>query len=180
MPAKYKRKPGSRKYADYSDETLQLCLDSIREGKMSQRKAAEYFKIPRSTIKNKLKNKFPSKPGHPTIFSKAEEESFSAHIIKLYEFGFPVDELDFRFVVKTYLMSEGLTINRFKNNLPGRNCTKLYLKRHPELTVGFAANIKKVRAGVSEETITDYIGNLRSVTEGVSPENINYNYDESN
>lgn len=179
MPSKYKRKPGSRSYADYSLEKLQLCLDAIRDGSMTQRRAAEYFKIPRSTIKNKLKNKFPSKPGHPTIFCETEESAFAAHIIQLSEFGFPVDELDFRFVVKAYLSSQGRTVKNFQNNMPGRDWTKLYLKRHPELSVRFAANIKKVRAGVNEKMITEYIENLKIVTEGVPPDRI-YNYDESN
>jgi hypothetical protein len=35
---------------------------------MSQRKAAAHFEICRSTIKNKLKNKYLKKQGHPTVF----------------------------------------------------------------------------------------------------------------
>jgi hypothetical protein len=38
---------------------------------------------------------------------------------------------------------------------------KLFFKRHPELKVRFAANIKKVRAGVTENIISDYINNLK-------------------
>lgn len=179
MPSQYKRKVGSRSYADYSEKKLQLCLGAVRNKVMTQRQAAEYYRIPRSTIKNKLKNKFPSKPGHPNTFSEAEESVFSAHIIRLSEFGFPVNELDFRFAVKAYLASQGRTVCHFKNNMPGRDWVKLYLQRHPELSVRFAANIKKVRAGVNEAMISEYIDNLKVVTEGVPPECI-YNYDESN
>nr|CAD7428373.1 unnamed protein product [Timema monikensis] len=39
MPRVYKRKPGSRRYADYTSEKLQECLMSIREGELTQRQA---------------------------------------------------------------------------------------------------------------------------------------------
>ncbi|KAG8319157.1 hypothetical protein J6590_097623 [Homalodisca vitripennis] len=68
MPYNYKRLPRSRKYADYSNEHLQTCLETIR---------SEHFRIPRSTIKNKLKNSFSSSPGHPKVFSQEEELAFA-------------------------------------------------------------------------------------------------------
>lgn len=179
MPSVYKRKPGSRSYKDYTDEKLEECLEAIRTGRLSQRKAEAEFKISRATIKNKLKNRFLKKPGHPTIFTNDEEKAFASHIVLLSEFGFPVDELDFRFIVKTYLTSLGRNVTQFKNNLPGKDWVRLFLKRHQQLTVRFAANIKKVRAGVNERILTEYIRNLSQVVEDVPPERI-YNYDESN
>jgi hypothetical protein len=56
---------------------------------------------------------------------------------------------------------------------------KLFLKRHPELTVRSAANIKKVRADVTDNIVSDYIDNLKVLVENVPPENI-YKYDETN
>ncbi|KAJ8967558.1 hypothetical protein NQ314_002875 [Rhamnusium bicolor] len=179
MPSKYKRTPGSRAYIDYTKEKLEECLSAIKTGAMSQRFASVHYRIPRSTIKNKLKNRFTNKPGHPTIFTAAEEASFSAHIIKISEFGFPVNYLDLRFNIKTYLTRQGRTVRQFRHNMPGRYWIQLFLKRRPELTVRFAANIKKVRAGVNAEMISEYIENLKVVTDGVSPDQI-YNYDESN
>jgi hypothetical protein len=81
--------------------------------------------------------------------------------------------------VKVYLTRQGRIVKSFEENLLGRDWMKLLLKRHPELTVRFAANIKKVRAGVTENIISDYIDNLKVLAENVPPENI-YNYDETN
>jgi len=39
---------------------------------MSQRSASDHFKIPRSTIKNKLKNDHGKSVGRPTVFSREE------------------------------------------------------------------------------------------------------------
>ncbi|KAG8273728.1 hypothetical protein J6590_014364 [Homalodisca vitripennis] len=36
MPYNYKRLPRSRKYADYSNEHLQTCLETIRSGEMTE------------------------------------------------------------------------------------------------------------------------------------------------
>jgi hypothetical protein len=86
----YKRKPGSRKYVDYNSETLEACLRDIKNGVRTQRRASQYYNVPRSTIINKLKTFGLTVPlkkhGHPTVFSLEEEQAFEAHIDKLAEF----------------------------------------------------------------------------------------------
>ena len=160
MPRMYSRRPGSRKYVDYSQEKLQQCLNAINEGRMSQRVASKHFCISRMTIQSKLKLKHNQKPGHPTIFTA-------------------VDELDFRFIVKDYLSSQNKTIPQFKNNFPGLEWSKLFLKRHPMLTSRLAANIKRYRAAVNEKTLSEFIENLTQVVTNVPAENI-YKYDKTN
>lgn len=183
MPRNYKRLPGSRKYLDFTSEQLEECLGAIQSGEMSQRAAAEFYKISISTIKRRLKSRLePSsavnRPGHPTVFTQQEELSFATHLIKLCDFGFPLEELDFRFIVKCYLDKQGKRVNIFKDNMPGPDWAKSFLKRRSELSVRFANNIKRARAAIDEQTITEYINNLSEVTNDVPPENI-YNYDET-
>ncbi|XP_047130715.1 uncharacterized protein LOC124810243 [Hydra vulgaris] len=179
MPRMYTRRPGSRKYVDYSPKKLQQCLSAINEGRMSQREASKHFEICRNTIQNKLKLKHNQNPGHPTIFTASEESAFVAHIVAVSEFGFPLDELDFRFIVKDYLTSQNKTIPQFRNNFPGLEWSKIFLKRHPMLTLRLAANIKRYRAAINEKTLSEYIENLAQVVTNVPAENI-YNYDETN
>lgn len=156
---------------DYSNVHLQNCLEVIRSCTMTQRQAADHYKIPRSTIKNELKKLFPSTAGHPKVFTQEEELSFASHIDKMCDFGFPIDELDLRFIVKDYVTRQGKNIPCF------RDWTKSFLKRHPQLTVKFASNIKRNRAQIDEKTISDYYDNLSNVVKDVPPQNI-YNYDE--
>jgi len=54
MPSKYKRDPGSRKYKDFSDESVQKAMDSVIRTKVSIRKAAEKYNITKSTLHRKL------------------------------------------------------------------------------------------------------------------------------
>jgi hypothetical protein len=77
-------------------DKLEECLEAIRSDQMSQRKAAIHYEICISIVKNKLKNKFPTKPGNPNILTEIEERAFASHTVPPSEFGFPVDELDFR------------------------------------------------------------------------------------
>jgi hypothetical protein len=178
MTRTYKRKPGSRQYADYDAERLEACLQDIRSGIRTQRSASQYYNIPRSTIINKLKTlrlSVPSKKyGHPTVFTSEEEQSFVAHIDKLANFGFPVTDIDLRYSIKCYLNKLGRSVTCFKNNLPGPDWAASFRKRHPILTVRVASNIKRVRAAID-----DYFDNLESVISNVPDENI-WNYDETN
>ena len=72
------------------------------------------------------------------------------------EYRFPVDFLDLRFIVKDYLSKQGRVVKKkFKNNLPSRDCAKLFVDRHStQLSVRLAANIKRARAEVSKEVGT--------------------------
>lgn len=180
MPKTYKRKPGSRKYGDYTSEQLNECLERIRNGETTYRQGESQYTIPRKTIYNKAERKTTKVPGKPQVFSCEEELSFVNGITKCVEFGFSLDSFDLRMIAKSYLDSKGRNVKIFQNNVPGSEWVKLFLKRHPALTgARFAANIKRSRAAINNEILTEYIDNLKEVTEGVPSENI-WNYDESN
>ncbi|KAJ2945182.1 hypothetical protein O0L34_g9252 [Tuta absoluta] len=146
---------------------------------MVQRDASELYQIPRSTIKNKLAQKFQGKPGRPPIFSENEEQCFVAHITALSEFGFPLTDFDLKMIIRDYLTSQGRVVEQFKNNVPGKDWVNSFFLRHAVLCRRLANNIKSVRAQVSKETTTEFIDNITTVLEGKPAENI-YNYDETN
>ena len=74
MPRTYKCVTGSRNYIPYTQETLTKCLKEVRSGNLTQTDACLTFKIPLSTIKNRLKGIHNKKPGGCTIFSEIKEE----------------------------------------------------------------------------------------------------------
>ncbi|KAG8232065.1 hypothetical protein J437_LFUL011561 [Ladona fulva] len=150
MIRKYKRTPGSRKYADVTTSTLEECLNAIRSGEMSQRQAADQFNISRWTIKRRLKNDLPIKPGLPSVFTSDEEIPFASHLDKVCDFGFPVDELVFRYIVKCHLEKQGR----------------------------FANNVKRARAAIDDTVMTQYVDSSSDLTKDVPPDRI-YNYDET-
>lgn len=53
-----------------------------------------------------------------------------------------------------------------------------FLKRHPQLTRRFADNIKKSRAGLTKDDISQYISFLSAELKRIPPDNI-FNFDET-
>lgn len=179
MVRKYKRKLGARRYVDYTEDKLNECLKSIRDGTFSHRKAAAHYGIPRRTILNKLKNKHEKQVGGQPVFSRAEEESFVSYIETMSDYGFPLMTEDLRHVIKSYLDRIDRKVKFFTDNKPGLDWMKSFLKRFPRLKERIASNIKRGRAAVTEDTLKEYIDNLKEVVKDVPPENI-WNLDETN
>jgi DDE superfamily endonuclease/helix-turn-helix, Psq domain len=179
MVRAYKRKLGSRHYGDYSQEKLEECLQSIRNGTLTQRKAALHYNIPRRTINYKLKGIHLKLPGKQPVFCREEEETFVSYIEALSDYGFPLTNQDLIFVITSYLNKIDRSIKQFTNNVPGKDWIKSFLLRYPRLKERFASNIKRSRAAVDERTVREYITNLKDVVKDVPVENI-WNLDETN
>lgn len=113
------------------------------------------------------------------IFNPEEECDITRCIIEMSDFGFPVDEFELRCIISAYLARIGHTVKIFKNNFPGYEWTKSFLKRNSVLTTRFASNIKRARAKINESTLKEYIDNLKVTLESVPPSNI-WNYDKTN
>ncbi|XP_072394976.1 uncharacterized protein [Diabrotica undecimpunctata] len=179
MPRTPKRILGSRRYADYTQETLQECLHEIRRGEISHRRAEEKYKIPRRTILNKLKGKHSKTPGRQNVFTPGEENQFVNCLIYMGEYGFSINTTELRNIIKNYLKRCGRDVKIFKDNFPGEDWIKKFMVRHPEISPRFAENIKRVRAGVDENILRGFFENLAVELDGVPPTNI-WNCDETN
>jgi len=107
---------------------------------MSQRAALDHYKIPRLTIKNKLKNYHGKSVGHPTVFGREEELCYAQHCVTLANFGFPLIPIDLKMTICRYLDSKGTQVPQFKNNIPEDDWVNSSLKRHPEENKNCALN----------------------------------------
>uniref|UniRef100_A0A6P7FV29 Uncharacterized protein LOC114331403 n=1 Tax=Diabrotica virgifera virgifera TaxID=50390 RepID=A0A6P7FV29_DIAVI len=87
--------------------------------------------------------------------------------------------MELRQIIKSYLNRQGKNITRFKDNTPGIDWVKSFLSRHKDLTARIASNIKRSRAALNADQMTEYIENLRQTITGVEPDAI-FNYDETN
>lgn len=123
---------------------------------------------------------FTRKQGGQTVLTKEEEELIVDRLILCGEWGYPLDTYDLRLFVKGYLDRRGKTVEKFKNNMPGKEFAAGFLKRHRDcLRIRMSQNIKRSRAGVTPEKVKSYFDNLRKSIEGIPPTNI-VNYDETN
>jgi hypothetical protein len=59
-----------------------------------------------------------------------------------------------------------------KNNKPTLGFVKSFLNRYPELSLRQANPIKRSRASVSREDMTEFFNHFSKSVEGVAPENL--------
>jgi hypothetical protein len=77
MPRVYiQKKPGRRRYENYTEETMRKCLEEVASGEISIRAAAKKYSIPRATINNKQKGSHGSSVGRKRVFTDVEENLF--------------------------------------------------------------------------------------------------------
>lgn len=179
----FRRKIGGRPYKQYSDQNMKQCLNDITNRVLTQREAAEKYKIARSSIILKLKAIRENKvnlPGRQCIFLPNEEKAFVDNAVAMCKFGFPITLFDLRCIVKMYLDSHDRKIKAFNNNFPGKRWAECFLDRHKkQLSQRFCSNIKRVRAAVNEDIINSFFSHLKTEIKDVPP-NLIYNYDETN
>ena len=101
MPRQYKciLGPGHRNSAIYRPEKMQEALNAVHAG-MGIRAAALTYGVPRSTLKDCMKQKHLASSGGQTVFQPMEERMMAQNIALLGDWGFPWDVLNVRIVVK--------------------------------------------------------------------------------
>ena len=97
----------------------------------------------------------------------------------LSESGFSLDWYNLQFLVKPYLDKFGRIVKKFHGNLPGRESTRSFLKRHTILSEKFSSNTKRKRADIGLHTITEYFNYLKEELENVDPDNV-FNFGKTN
>ncbi|CAK1601668.1 unnamed protein product [Parnassius mnemosyne] len=179
MSSRRRRVLGAKPYRNYSEDTLKAAMAAVDTG-MTLREAEEKFKIPRATLNRKHRRLQLNKVGRPKVFSEALEEVFVQSIITAAAWGYPLSGLDLSLLVKSHLHRLGLNETRFKGNLPRRYWLKGFLRCHKStLSVRLSENIKRQRAGVTQETLKSYFQELKTTLEDVDPAAI-VNFDETN
>ena len=72
------------------------------------------FGIPRSTLARRLKGTGkPKKPGRPPVLTEDEEKIIVHKIQVMCDWGYPLDGLDLRYLVKQYLDRKGVNEKMF-------------------------------------------------------------------
>ena len=162
MSCVYKRKLENQIYCNYDENKLADAVKVIKSGKMSYRKVQEYFRIPPSTLENKVNRTKPKLIGMPSVLNKEEEEILVHGIMRAAHWGYPLDSTVIRCTVKGYHDRESRKEKRFTNNLPGYEWTSSFLKRHADiLSVSLSENIKRARAEVNINCVKEFFENLR-------------------
>ena len=134
----------------YLAENLDKAIDAVKKG-MSVRKAAQKYEVPRSTLHDRVHNGASAKVGRPTELNKEEEDIIVDRANLMTSWGFLLTSEDLKELVKGYLDAKGVESKIFKNNMPGYEFVRGFIKRHPRIVFRSANLIKRSRASVSRE-----------------------------
>lgn len=93
----------------YTDETLQLALGAIRNKDMKLSEAAVHFRVPKTTLYDRLSNKSSANLGRPTELTADEEALIVERLIFMSDWAFPLSNRDLRVLIKEYLDVDGRT-----------------------------------------------------------------------
>ncbi|XP_060855246.1 uncharacterized protein LOC132932919 [Metopolophium dirhodum] len=180
MPRVYISDPRGKQYRKRNEGDLNAAATEVKNG-ISLRKAAENHSVHYSTLQRWVKANGKRRTiGGQTVLDADMENMIVERLVKCAEWGYPMDTMDLRMIVKHICDKKGIVIKRFKDNMPGHEFALSFLKRHAKsITPRICQNIKRARAAVSPEQIDNYFNNLEVSIEGVPSSNI-INHDETN
>lgn len=179
MPRNYKLDPTKKRYKKYEPAVLSKAVEELAIPNASLKNVSEKYNIHISVLYRHSK-KIMKPQGGQNALLKEDKEYLIENINICAEWGYPLDTMDLRYIVKMYLDKLGVQHKRFKNNFPGPDFVQGFLRRHKDkISQRICENIKRSRAAVSPETIKQYHSELQKTLDGVPPTHI-LNYDETN
>lgn len=146
----------------YEPELVTHVADLVRAGSISVRKAASVYGIPRSTIHDRVTNKYDgrSKCGAKSVLTETEEARLAAWAVTMSQIGYGRTRKELVCTVKKILDEDGRK-NPFKNNTPGKDWLKSFFQRHPELSVRTTLQLGKERALISPAKVQKWYDDLQ-------------------
>ncbi|KAJ8927221.1 hypothetical protein NQ314_020343 [Rhamnusium bicolor] len=180
MPCVYTPDPHGKRYKKHEVDVISKVIAANAKG-LSIRKAAIQFRIPYTVLQRRIKNPTSvKKQGGQTVLTAIEEDAIVKKLQVCAEWGYPLDLHGLRLIIKLYLDRLGKTVAIFKDNMPGKDFSYGFMKRHKsKRAVRLGQNIKRARAGVSPVAINEYFDNLEGTVRNISASHI-INYDETN
>lgn len=146
----------------YTEQELMSAVAAIKNG-MPKKEAARVFNIPRATLQFRINHDLANtKPGPPTVLTRAEEETIVEWIVASSKKGFPLRKEDVLYSVEQFL-KKAPRPNVFVDNKPGEGWYKLFLKRHPELSPRTAEAVTSASANVSEQNIRKWFQQIENI-----------------
>ena len=139
---------------------------NVVHAEIGKRVSALAYDVPRSTLQDSVKQTHPASSGGQPVFQPMEERVMAQNIALLADWGFPLDVLDVRMLVKQYLTVRGRYVPRIKENVSGHEWVVSFLARQQAI-------ITIKRAEITPEVIGDYFDHLGETLEYI------INFDET-
>src|SRR3989442_100422 len=126
MPRIYKS-TATKRYKKPDPVVLAHALETLKEPGSTYSSIADACQIDKSVIYRHNKNC--KKQGGQSWLDDDFESVLVSRLLVCADWGYPVDILDLRLLVKAYFDQKGVKHTKFKNNMPGIDWTKSFMKR---------------------------------------------------
>jgi transposase len=132
-------------YAVYERSSVDDAVAAVRGG-MSLRKAAEKYKIPKSTINDRVKEKVPmdAKSGRKPYLPAEIENDIIKKATSSAAKGFGISKR--QLLLKVGTLCKKTSVASFKNGIPGKDWWYSFVKRHPEVSLRKPEKLETNRA----------------------------------
>ena len=175
----YKPKLGTKPNKKHDPKTVISAIEAVKSGSMTIGAAAKHFKISKSALHRKVTGKgLNSKGGQKLLSSEFEEELVNC-LLACSDYNMMLTIPEVQLFVKYFIDHKGWNIKKFKNNRPGVDWVRRFLRDNRKITNRMCPNVKKVRYNQSPESLNRYFDNLEVSVKDVPACNI-INYDETN
>jgi len=127
-----------RKLFQYSPTKIQLALNAVKDGSLNVLQASKMYKVPRSTLRNKLSGKSPDsvhQVGPKAVLGEETEAKLVNWILTVAKMGFPINKLMLLDTVEKIVTSAKDSISTpFIDGRPGRKWFEGFMRRHSEIS----------------------------------------------
>lgn len=149
----------------YDPGALQAAVDAVKSGKMSVRKAAKMFKVPKSAINDHVSRTIGEgrRPGKQPVFPLEVENEIAEKVKEAGKMGFGITRAQLAFKVGR-LATIMRVKSPFKNGFPGKDWMAGFQNRHPDISLRTPTPLNNVKARMLNKEVTNkYFNDLNEV-----------------
>lgn len=121
------------KYASYSESDMEVALEKIKTKELTYGAASLIYKIPKTTLFNKVQQPVNLRRGNSTTLTKGQEDELAQWIFLYAACGDPRTKRDIQIAAGDIANLDSDTTKHFKNGMPTTGWIDGFLKRYPDV-----------------------------------------------
>lgn len=157
------------KIRTWDPANMALAIEAIRKKEMGWLKASKTYKVPQATLRRLADEKYGSpkeasvtKHGRPTVFNADLESELVRYCLSMEATFYGLTRKDLRRMALQLALKNNLN-HPFNNIMAGRKWLKLFLRRHPELSLRRPIGTSVARArGFCRDHVNNYFNLLEA------------------
>lgn len=158
------QKKAPKIYKNYTGENLDKAVVAVKSGIMSYRKACDTFKVPKTTVLNRVNGDVVDsgdgiKAGRRPALPMEVEQKIVDSSLKAAEMGFGISKQ--QLILKVSRLCKSLGLNVFKNNIPSDDWWRGFRSRHPEISLRKPEPLSTMRSRMMNRVVvSNYFSEL--------------------